>query len=46
MAFELQKSDKRTPPIQLFIPDKKYKVLPLEAFLEWTQTQNSPTPQD
>lgn len=46
MAFELQKWDQRTPPIQLFIPDKKYKVLPLEAFLEWTQTQNSPLPQD
>jgi hypothetical protein len=46
MAFELLKCDNRTPPIQLFIPDKKYKVLPLEAFLEWTQTQNSPTPQD
>ena len=46
MAFELQKWDNRTPPIQLFIPDKKYKVLPLEAFLEWTQTQNSHTPQD
>ncbi len=46
MAFELQKWDQRTPPIQLFIPDKKYKVLPLEAFLEWTQTQNSTLPQD
>jgi hypothetical protein len=46
MAFELQQLDKKTPPIQLFIPDKKYKVLTLEAFLEWTQSQNSSEPQD
>lgn len=43
MAFELQKVDRRQPPFSLFVPDKKYKVLPLEAFLEWSQTnQNSP----
>jgi hypothetical protein len=46
MAFELQQLDKKTPPIQLFIPDRKYKVLTLEAFLEWTQSQNNPGPQD
>lgn len=44
MAFELQKWDELTPPIQLFIPDKKYKVLPLNAFLEWTQGQNNIEP--
>lgn len=44
MAFELQKWDELTPPIQLFIPDKKYKVLPLSAFLEWTQGQNNIEP--
>lgn len=44
MAFELQKVDRRQPPFALFVPDKKYKVLPLEAFLEWSQTiQNSPS---
>ncbi len=44
MAFELQKVDRRQPPFSLFVPDKKYKVLPLEAFLEWSQTnQNSPS---
>ena len=46
MAFELRNWNERTPPIQLFIPDKKYKVLPLEAFLEQIQTQNSTSPQD
>jgi hypothetical protein len=46
MAFELQQLDKKTPPIQLFIPDRKYKVLPLEAFLEWTQSQNNSEPKD
>lgn len=46
MAFELQKLDNKTPPLQLFIPDKKYKVLPLDAFLEWTETQNSTEPKD
>lgn len=43
MAFELQKVDHRQPPFSLFVPDKKYKVLTLESFLEWSQTiQNSP----
>jgi len=46
MAFELQQISSKTPPIQLFIPDKKYKVLPLDAFLEWTQTQNNSETQD
>jgi hypothetical protein len=46
MAFELRNWNERTPPIQLFIPDKKYKVLPLETFLEQIQTQNSTSPQD
>lgn len=44
MAFELQKVDRRQPPFSLFVPDKKYKVLPLEVFLEWSKTnQNSPS---
>ncbi len=43
MAFELQKIDFQQPPFSLFVPEKKYKVLPLKAFLEWSQTnQNSP----
>ena len=46
MAFELRNWNERTPPIQLFIPDKKYKILPLETFLEQIQTQNSTSPQD
>jgi hypothetical protein len=46
MAFELQQLYKSAPPMQLFIPEKKYKILPLEAFLEWTQTQNNSEPQD
>ncbi len=37
MAFELQIINKQQPPISLFIPDKKYKILSLKSFLEWTQ---------
>lgn len=39
MAFELQKIDERTPPQSLFIPDKKYKVMSLDAFLQWSNGQ-------
>ncbi len=39
MAFELQKIDERTPPQSLFIPDKKYKVMILDAFLPWSNGQ-------
>ncbi len=46
MAFELRNWNERTPPIQLFIPDKKYKVLPIEAFLEQLQTPNNNATQD
>ncbi|MEN9968687.1 MAG: hypothetical protein RIR94_866 [Bacteroidota bacterium] len=43
MAFELQNIDYQQPPFSLFVPDKKYKTLPLKAFLEWSQTGlNSP----
>lgn len=40
MAFELTQMDKRTPPLQMFIPDKKYKVLSLDNFLKWAEEQN------
>jgi hypothetical protein len=44
LAFELQKIDYQQPPFALFIPEKKYKTLPLKAFLEWSQTGlNSPS---
>jgi hypothetical protein len=46
MAFELQKVDQRQPPFSLFVPDKKYKVLPLAAFLEWSQTNQYSPSQD
>jgi hypothetical protein len=39
MAFELQKIDHRLPPQGLFMPDKKYKVLSLEDFLQWSNKQ-------
>jgi hypothetical protein len=39
MAFELQKIDERTPPQSLFIPDKKYKIMSLDAFLQWSNGQ-------
>ncbi|MFM6945651.1 MAG: hypothetical protein ACKOWW_00785 [Flavobacteriales bacterium] len=39
MAFELQQIDRRTPPQNLFIPDKKYKILSLDAFLQWSNKQ-------
>lgn len=41
MAFELKQIDDRKPPIQLFIPEKKYKVLSLDAFLKWASEQNT-----
>lgn len=41
MAFELMQLDKRTPPLQMFIPDKKYKVLSLDTFLKWAEEQNN-----
>ena len=41
LAFELQQVDLRKPPIQLFIPDKKYKVLPLDDFLNWAADQHN-----
>lgn len=41
MAFELKQIDDRKPPIQLFIPEKKYKVLSLDAFLKWAAEQNT-----
>lgn len=37
MVFDLQKVDPRQPPLQLFIPDKKYKVIGLEQFFKLTQ---------
>jgi hypothetical protein len=46
MAFELQKIDYQQPPFSLFVPDKKYKTLPLKAFLEWSQTGLNGTDQD
>ena len=39
LAFELQKIDRRTPPQSLFVPDKKYKVLSLDAFIQWSKGQ-------
>jgi hypothetical protein len=39
MAFELQKIDYRTPPQALFLPDKKYKVMSLDAFLQMSNGQ-------
>jgi hypothetical protein len=42
VSYQLVQIDKRQPPIHLFIPDKKYHVLTLEAFLEWAQQQNAP----
>jgi hypothetical protein len=43
MAFELQNMDYQQPPFSLFVPDKKYKTLPLKDFLEWSQSGlNSP----
>lgn len=39
MAFELQKIDRRLPPQSLFMPDKKYKILSLDAFLQWSNKQ-------
>jgi hypothetical protein len=39
MAFDLQKIDERQPPLQLFIPDKKFQLITLEAFLTLTQGQ-------
>lgn len=41
MAFELTQLDKRTPPIQMFIPEKKYKILSLDDFLKWASEQNT-----
>lgn len=41
MAFELIQLDKRTPPIQMFIPEKKYKILSLDDFLKWASEQNT-----
>lgn len=46
MAFELIQLDRRTPPLQLFIPEKKYKVLPLDSFLKWAAEQNAVQKQD
>lgn len=39
MAFELQKIDYRTPPQALFLPDKKYKVMGLDSFLQMSNGQ-------
>jgi len=39
MSFELDKIDRRTPPQGLFMPDKKYKVISLEAFMQWSKQQ-------
>ena len=41
MAFELIQLDKRTPPIQMFIPEKKYRILSLDDFLKWASEQNT-----
>lgn len=39
MTFDLQKIDYRTPPQSLFMPDKKYKVMGLDAFIQWSKGQ-------
>ena len=39
MAFELQKIDRRLPPQSFFMPDKKYQILSLDAFLQWSNKQ-------